>query len=105
MSCAAIRALPDDEIDRVIFFRRAEVEIDPVCCEVHSGHVVYYAHQEERDWLDMLERLERLPGFMKDWFATLTEPPFPRLEMIVYERKPGIVGEPGKKRRTALPED
>ncbi|MCB2078823.1 MAG: hypothetical protein KDE55_14135 [Novosphingobium sp.] len=91
MSCEAIIKLPDEAIDRVIFFRRAEIKVDPVWCEVHVDGVVLFASQEDKLWMQLIERLERLPGFMSDWFATVSEPPYPRMEMVVYERPEGLL--------------
>lgn len=69
-----------------MLFRRRGVKSDAVCCEVHAGGVVHFAYQEAKMWQPVVERLERLPGFMEGWFAMLTEPPSPGLRVIVYDR-------------------
>ncbi len=86
MSCEAVLALPDEAIDRVVFFKREDLKSDRVCCEVHCGNVVIFAHQESKSWNALLAKLEGLPGFMTDWRATIADPPFDRVEMIAFER-------------------
>ena len=48
--------------------------------------MVHYAYQEAKLWMQVVERLESLPGFMTSWFAILTEPPAPRLRFVAYDR-------------------
>ena len=86
MSCEAILALPDDLIDRVVFYRRNELRVDPLCCEVNSRGIIFFAHQEDRLWRAVVERLEALPGFMSEWRAEISEPPRSHLELVAYER-------------------
>ena len=86
MSCEAILELPDEVIDRVVFFKREDLISDRVCCEVHCGGVAIFAHQEAKEWNTLIAKLEGLPGFMNDWHATIAEPPFDRVELVAFER-------------------
>jgi hypothetical protein len=61
---------------------------------VHAAGVIYYAYQDAKLWMATIRRLERLPGFMADWFATLSKPPYPRFKLIAYDRRSGPDIEP-----------
>jgi hypothetical protein len=96
LSCEDILALPYDLIERVVFARRQDVRSDPVVCEVHSLGVVYHATQDDKRWIEMLERLEAMDGFMADWRTRVSEPPFTRIEMVAYDNpRPPMIEDQG----------
>ena len=86
MTCEAILALPDGLIDRVVFYKRPEVRVDPMCCEVFSNGLVFCAYEEAPAWQQTVDRLERLPGFLTNWKVRISDPPFERIELIAYDR-------------------
>jgi len=92
MSVPAIMALPDEMIDRVVLFKRDDIRNFRVSCEVWSGGVVFHAYEDAPEWDILIKRLERLPGFLMDWSATLSEPPYNRFEMVAYTRPSGFIG-------------
>ena len=96
MTCEAILSLPDDLIDRVVFYKRNELRVDPMVCEVNSRGIIFFAHQEDRLWHAVVDRLEKLPGFMAEWHAEISEPPQSHLELVAYERvMPPLLGDGG----------
>lgn len=86
MSIDAILAIPEHLIDRVSFFRREDVRTDPYCCEVLSRGITFFAYQEDEAWPLLMQRLGDLPGFMADWYTSLSEPPFERVNLVAFER-------------------
>ncbi|MBA3878458.1 MULTISPECIES: hypothetical protein [Sphingomonas] len=78
--------LPLDAVDRVTFFKRDEITTDLICCDVHSGSLVWFCHEEDPSWPSLLEHLGALPGFDMNWFAKVSQPPFSASETIAWQK-------------------
>ena len=78
--------LPLDAIERVAFFKRDEVTSDLLCCRIEAYGLSWTAHEEMAGWAGLIRRLERLPGFRRDWFAAVSKPAFEPCELVAYER-------------------
>jgi hypothetical protein len=79
-------ALDVKTIDRVTFFKRDELTTDLICCEIEAGGTTWFAHEEAPDWQALLARLEALPGFRRDWFEQVAQPPFAPNAFVAFAR-------------------
>ncbi len=79
--------IPDGKnIDRVEFFKRDEFTTDLICCEITSGTVTYFFHEEWDGWNKLVSDLEGISGFAKDWFGHVSLPPFHESRFVAYAK-------------------
>ncbi len=78
--------IPLTRVDRVTFFKRDELTTDLICCTVEAGGKVWFFHEEAEGWDALVRYLEELPGFRRDWYEAVVQPPFARSETIAYVR-------------------
>lgn len=84
---AAFASIPLSSITKVIFFKRDEVTTDLLCCEIEAdGHLWFY-HEEASEWRTLIEHLEALPDFRKDWFSAVSQAPFDESLTVAFSRK------------------
>jgi hypothetical protein len=78
--------LPLAAVEQVTFFKRDELTTDLICCEIVSRDRSQTFHEELRGWPSLIEHLQGLPGFRRDWFAGVSQPPFAISEFIAFKR-------------------
>ena len=76
-----------DAVERVEFFKRDQVTTDVICCEIalRDGRFLEW-NEDMSDWPAIIASLERLPGFDRDWFARVSQPPFEPSCHLAYQR-------------------
>jgi len=78
-----------DSVERVEFFKRDRVTTDLICCRVTFGGDHWLEWDEDMpDWRGMLALLERLPGFDRNWYSKVSQPPFEPSYHIAFARHP-----------------
>jgi len=83
---ATLERLPLAEIHTVTFYKRDELTTDLICCDVEVGGQSWFFHEEAVGWDLLLAHLGMLPGFKRDWFAVVSQPPFAVCETVAYRR-------------------
>jgi hypothetical protein len=81
-------ALP--EIVRIDADKRDQGAVDLICfdiCYETYGDWMASAHEDLESWEERTACLLDLPGFDADWFARVSQPPFPECRPLVYERR------------------
>lgn len=78
--------LPLATIDEVTFYKRDELTTDLICCDVVVAHRYWTFHEEMPGWDALIAHLSGLPGFRKDWFAAISQPPFSPCETVAFKR-------------------
>lgn len=78
---------PLSKIDKVTFYKRDELTTDLICCAVEAGGKVWTFHEELAGWSLLIEHLEALPQFRRDWFAAVSQPPFAPNETVAFSRQ------------------
>ena len=78
--------LPLAAIERVAFFKRDEITTDLICCEVQASGQTWFFHEEAEGWDTLVRHLEGLPGFRRDWYSSVVQPPFAASETIAFSR-------------------
>ena len=73
-------------IERVEFFKRDEVTIDLICCDIATDAQTFSYHEEWRGWSALIAQLEELDGFRKDWFSRVSQPPFSECPFVAFQR-------------------
>ena len=79
--------LPLADITKVTFYKRDEITTDLICCDVALGQKVWTFHEELVGWNLLIDHLQRLPRFRKDWFAAVAQPPFATSETLAFNRE------------------
>ena len=82
----AFASIPLSSITKVIFFKRDEVTTDLICCEVEANGHIWFCHEEASEWRTLIEHLETLPGFRKDWFSAVSQPAFAENLTVAFSR-------------------
>lgn len=77
------------DIERVKFLKRDEVTSDLICCEILSNGLCWTYQEEMAEWEQLIADLNTLPGFAKDWFEHVSQPPFASSEFIAFQREIG----------------
>ena len=76
-----------DAVERVEFFKRDQVTTDLMCCEIALRDSRFLEWNEDMsDWPAIIASLEGLPGFDRDWFARVSQPPFEPSCHLAYQR-------------------
>jgi hypothetical protein len=83
---ALLAALPLSDIAKVIFYKRDELTTDLICCDVETDGGLRTFHEEMQGWGLLIQHLGCLPGFRKDWFAAVSQPPFQARETLAFIR-------------------
>lgn len=78
--------LPLADIEKVTFYKRDELTTDLICCDVEARGQKWFFHEEAERWAQFRHHLERLPGFRKDWYEAVVQPPFAATETIAFIR-------------------
>lgn len=78
--------IPLSEVGKVTFYKRDELTADLICCEVDVGGQVWSFHEEQVGWGLLVEHLEGLPGFRRDWFAAVSQPAFATNQTVAFSR-------------------
>jgi hypothetical protein len=79
--------LPLAEVSKVAFYKRDEITSDLICCEVSVDGETWTFHEEMHGWGLLIEHLESLPGFRRDWFPAVSQPPFAASETVAFNRQ------------------
>ena len=87
MAQVDLNLLPLTGIDKVTFYKRDEITTDLICCELLFGDTTWSFHEEFVGWDSLIEHLSRLPGFLADWFAQVSQPPFETSEIVAFTRR------------------
>ena len=77
---------PLSDIERVRFYKRDDITTDLICCEVKLHDEIWTFHEDLAGWQALVEHLAALPGFRRDWFAAVSQPPFARSETLAFQR-------------------
>src|SRR4030095_7641690 len=83
---ATLVRLPSAEIESVTFYKRDEITTDLICCDVKAGGQIWSFDEETEGWDLLLEHLEHLPRFPRDWYASIVEPPFATNMTVAFKR-------------------
>lgn len=79
-----------DGIQEVVFFKRDELTVDLICCDIvlrtEQGLEIWFLHEELRGWDELIRLLERLPGFDREWFQNVAWPAFAANPTSVFKR-------------------
>jgi len=86
IDASVLEQLPLSEIDSVTFYKRDELTTDLICCEVATGDSVRTFHEELPGWEMLLQHLYKLPGFLTDWFALVSQPAFETKKTVAFTR-------------------
>jgi hypothetical protein len=78
--------LPLRRIESVTFYKIDEVTTDLICCAVQVDGKVRTFHEDLDGWDLLLEHLAKLPGFDRNWFAQVSQPPFATRETVAFRR-------------------
>lgn len=76
-----------DSVERVEFFKRDRITTDLVCCQIGfaDGRLLEW-DEDMSDWRGIITSLEDLPGFDRNWFAKVSQPPFESSWYLAYQR-------------------
>ena len=83
---ASLERLPLAAIGQVTFYKRDELTADLICCDVETSDETLVFHEEMEGWDLLIRHLEKLEGFRRDWFASVSQPPFVPSETIAFRR-------------------
>ena len=83
---AILSQLPLPEITSAVFYKRDQITVDLVCCDVEAGGQVWTFHEEAEGWDALLRHIEKLPGFRSDWQNGVVLPPFASSETVAFRR-------------------
>ena len=75
------------EICKVTFYKRDQVTIDLIYCDVMIADKVWSFHEEMRGWDLLTNHLQAPPNFRLDWFASVSQPPFEPSETVAFCRQ------------------
>ena len=81
-----VAQLPLKEVAKVTFYKRDEITSDLICCEVAVAGKVWTFHEELDGWDLLMNHLESLPGFRRNWFEGVSQPPFAPSQTIAFSR-------------------
>ena len=84
---AAITQLPLSDIDAVVFYKRDQLTIDLICCDVESRGLTWTFHEELAEWEEVIAHLSGLPHFKSDWYQAVVNPPFAVNHTVAYRRE------------------
>ena len=87
MAQVDLNLLPLTGIDKVTFYKRDEITTDLICCELLVGDATWIFHEELTGWDALIVHLSKLPGFLSDWFAQVSKPPFETSEIVAFSRR------------------
>jgi hypothetical protein len=79
--------LPLSDVEKVTFYKRDEFTSDLICCDVRAVGRTWTFHEEADGWAQLIDHLESLPGFRKDWFAAVSRPPFLTNKTVAFSRR------------------
>jgi hypothetical protein len=79
--------LPLTEVARVAFYKRDEIASDLICCDVVAAGKTWTFHEEIDGWRLLIDHLQSLPGFRRDWFAAVSQPSFAKSETVAFSRQ------------------
>lgn len=75
-----------DAIQRVTFYKRDEITSDLICCDISTHDRSWTFHEEMTEWDELIDELNALPNFARDWFASVSQPPFELSQYVAFER-------------------
>jgi hypothetical protein len=85
----AIAALPLERIERVEFYKRDQVTLDLICCDVTTNETppkVWTFHEEVAGWPRLLAHLHGLLGFAEGWREAVATPAFAENRFVAFAR-------------------
>lgn len=76
------------QVTRIEAYKTDLFIVDSICFDLHfaDGSVVSKC-EEDDEWRKLLARVERLPGFDKQWFGKVAFPAFKECRTVIYEAK------------------
>ncbi len=81
-----IRNLKHNDVEKVLFYKIDEITTDLICCDVEVTDGTWRFHEELEGWELLLEHLEQLPNYKRDWFKFVAFPAFKRNEFVAWTR-------------------
>lgn len=78
--------LPLENVEKVTFYKRDEITTDLICCDVVVGEQVWTFHEGVVGWDLLMTHVSGLPGFRRDWFESVSQPPFAVSETEAFSR-------------------
>lgn len=79
--------IPLSDVEKVTFYKRDQFTTDLICCDVRAAGRTWTFNEEADGWALLIDRLESLPGFRKDWFAAVSRPPFALSKTVAFTRR------------------
>lgn len=79
-----------DDVAKVTFYKRDDLTTDLICCDIVAGGRVWTFHEDQPGWNALIQHLEALPGFRRDWFEAISQPPFAACEFVAFNRWVGV---------------
>jgi len=80
--------LERETILAVEFFKRDMITVDDLCCDIYVEGAVWRIDEELPGWNAALAWLEELPGFRKNWWDDVMQPPMAECRQVVFDRRP-----------------
>ncbi|HEX8623944.1 MAG TPA: hypothetical protein VF782_02580 [Allosphingosinicella sp.] len=87
IDASILARIPLAEVEKVTFSKRDELATDLICCAVEASGRTWTFHEEMPGWDSLIRYLERLPGFDRDWFRSVSKPAFEPCETLAYQRQ------------------
>jgi hypothetical protein len=78
--------LPLTEVAKLTFYKRDELTMDLICCDVLVGGQTWTFHEELVGSDLLIDHLQGLSTFRGDWFAAVSQPPFSTSETVAFSR-------------------
>lgn len=78
-----------DAIVSIEAYKRDELVTDLICFDILIAAelpMTWFVHEEAEGWPELVEALQRLPGFNTDWHAKVSQPPFAECRVVIYDR-------------------
>jgi hypothetical protein len=78
-----------DAIIGVEAYKRDELTTDLICFDIlveAELPMTWRIHEEVEGWPELVEALQRLPGFDADWHAKVFQPAFAESRIVIYDR-------------------
>ena len=78
-----------DAIVSIEAYKRDEQVTDLICFDIALATelpMTWRVHEEAQGWPELVEALQRLPGFDADWHAKVSQPAFAEGRVVIYDR-------------------
>jgi hypothetical protein len=75
-----------DTVTAVVLYKRDLLTIDLICCDIFTEDLVHTVHEELTGFDNLISRLEKLPGFDREWRERVFFPAFAENRTTVFQR-------------------